>query len=63
MHVNFCTVEPPIDRMRARAKQLRRIADMAHDPSMTEMLLKMAGEIEVDADRLEDERNARPSRA
>jgi hypothetical protein len=47
--------EPPIDRMRARAKQLRRIAGMTHNPEMTEMLLKMAGEVETDADRLETE--------
>jgi hypothetical protein len=49
--------------MRERARQLRRIADMAHDPTMTEMLLKMAGEVEVDADRLDAERNAGPGQA
>ena len=52
--------EPPIDRTRERARQLRRIADMTHDPAMAEMLLKMAGEVEVDADRLDAERNANP---
>jgi hypothetical protein len=61
---NFAFVEePPIDRMRERARQLRRIADMTHDPAMSEMLLKMAGEVEVDADRLEAERTARLNRA
>jgi hypothetical protein len=39
--------------MRARARQLRRIADMAHDPQMIDMLLKMADEVELDASRLE----------
>ena len=54
--------DPPIERMRARAKQLRRIAQMAHDPSMMEMLVKMAGEVEADADRLEAELTVRPTR-
>jgi len=39
--------------MRERAAQLRRIADMAHDPSMVAMLRKMADEVEDDADRLD----------
>jgi hypothetical protein len=42
-----------ITRMRERAAQLRRIADMAHDPSMVAMLRKMADEVEDDADRLD----------
>ena len=42
-----------IKHMRARAAQLRRVAAMAHNIDMTEMLLKMAGEIETDARRLE----------
>ena len=41
--------------MRARAQQLRRIADNAHDRTMIEMLLRMADEVEVDAGRLEAE--------
>jgi hypothetical protein len=49
--------------MRERARQLRRIAGMTHDPSMAEMLLNMAGEVEVDADRLEAEWTARLNRA
>jgi hypothetical protein len=52
--VNFATVdEPVIDRMRARARQLRRMASMAHDRQMIEMLLKMAEEVTADADRLQ----------
>ncbi len=43
----------PIDRMRDRARQLRRIAGSAHDREMIEMLLKMADEVELDAGRLE----------
>ena len=39
--------------MRERARQLRRIAGLAHDPAMVEMLLKMADEVENDADVLE----------
>lgn len=54
--------ELPIDRMRARAKQLRRIAGMTHNPEMTEMLLKMAGEVETDADRLDAELNVASGR-
>jgi len=42
-----------LKRMRNRAQQLRRIAMMAHDPSMTTMLQEMAGQIEADAARLE----------
>jgi len=45
--------EKPIDRMRARAQHLRRIAGMTHDPRLTEVLLNMAAEVETDADRLE----------
>jgi hypothetical protein len=36
--------------------QLRRIAAMTHDREMSAMLLKMAEEVEVDANRLEAER-------
>jgi hypothetical protein len=42
-----------ISRMRERARQLRRIADMAHDPAMVEMLRNMADDVENDADKLE----------
>lgn len=46
-------MEPAIDRMRARARQLRRIAELAHDRSMIDTLLKMADEVDSDAARLE----------
>jgi hypothetical protein len=45
--------DPVIKRMRARAHQLRRMAGLAHDPQMIEMLIKMAEEVQHDADRLE----------
>jgi hypothetical protein len=44
---------PVIERMRERSRQLRRMAGLAHDPRMIEMLLKMAGEIEADVARVE----------
>ena len=40
-------------RMRDRAHQLRRMAGMAHDPRMIDIMTKMAGEIEADAARVE----------
>jgi hypothetical protein len=42
-----------VHHMRGRARQLRRVADMAHDPRIIEALLKMATEIETDAAKLE----------
>jgi predicted nucleic acid-binding Zn-ribbon protein len=51
-------MQTPIDRMRERARQLRRMMDMAHDPRMIEILEKMADEIEEDADRLAAELKA-----
>ena len=42
-------------RMRERARQMRRIAALAHDPGMIEMLLKLADEAEADADLLRAE--------
>ena len=39
--------------MRERARQLRRMAGMAHDPRMIEAMLKMAAEVEADAERVE----------
>ena len=41
-----------LKRMRDRAQQLRRVADMAHDAGMTAMLLKIARQIETDAAHL-----------
>jgi hypothetical protein len=51
----------PIDRMRGRARQLRRMAGMAHDPRMIDMLIAMAGEIEADIARLEAEAAVHPA--
>ena len=42
-----------MDHMRSRARQLRRVADMAHDPRIIEALRKMATEVEADAAKLE----------
>jgi hypothetical protein len=39
--------------MRERARQMRRIAGMAHDPTMIKMLLSLADEAEADAAQLE----------
>jgi hypothetical protein len=41
--------------MRDRAQQMRRVADMAHDPRIIELLLKMADEADADAAELEAE--------
>jgi hypothetical protein len=48
--------DDPIQKMRGRMDQLRRIAGMTHDREMSAMLLKMADEVEADANRLEAER-------
>jgi hypothetical protein len=42
-----------VHHMRSRARQLRRVADLAHDPRIIEALRKMATEIETDAAKLE----------
>src|SRR4051812_28478462 len=44
-----------ITRMRERARQMRRVAAMAHDAGMIEILLAMAHEAEPDADQLQAE--------
>jgi hypothetical protein len=41
--------------MRERARQMRRVAEMAHDPGMIEILLRMADEAEADARELQAE--------
>jgi hypothetical protein len=46
--------------MRERARQLRRIANSAHDQEMIAMLLKMAVEVEQDAARLDAELGSAP---
>jgi hypothetical protein len=45
--------DDPIRRMRERARQLRRMLTLAHDPRLTEPMRRMADEVEADADRLE----------
>lgn len=40
--------------MRARARELRRIASLAHDQTMIAMLLRLADEGEADADQMEE---------
>jgi hypothetical protein len=42
-----------VQNMRNRIRQLRRIAEMSHNPEIIGMLSKMADEIEADANRLE----------
>jgi len=42
-------------RMRESARQMRRAAEMAHDPRMIGMLLKMANEADADADQYQAE--------
>jgi hypothetical protein len=41
--------------MRERARQMRRIAAIAHDAGMIEILSRMADEAEADADQLQAE--------
>ena len=50
-----------ISHMRARVSQVRRIAAMAHDPRMIEMLAKLAEEGEADIAKLEAARDAEPA--
>lgn len=48
----------PIQRMRERAKQLRRMMRMAHDSEMIELFRNMADAIETDANVLEHQLRA-----
>lgn len=48
-----------IAHMRDRVRRVRRIAELAHDPEMIAMLLKLAEEGEADIKRLEAERDAK----
>jgi hypothetical protein len=51
---DFCAMDlAPIQRMRERARQLRRMMRMAHDSEMIEMFRNMADAIETDANNLE----------
>jgi hypothetical protein len=47
------TDEELLAHMRERVRRVRQIADMAHNPEMIEMLLKLAQEGEADIQRLE----------
>jgi hypothetical protein len=42
-----------VQNMRARVRQLRKVAAMSHNPEIIEVLQEMADEVEADADRLE----------
>ena len=44
-----------IERMRGRAKHLRRMIEMTHDPRIAEVLAGVAGEIDADIARLSKE--------
>ena len=44
-----------IERMRSRAKHLRRMIEMTHDPRIAEVLGGVAAEIEADVARLSKE--------
>lgn len=44
-----------VSRMRDRAKRLRKVATMAHDPEIIEIVLKAVAEIEADICKLENE--------
>jgi len=46
---------PVIQNMRDRAARLRRVAAMAHDPRIVEMVTRTAEEIEADIRTLEGE--------
>jgi hypothetical protein len=54
-------VEDPIDNMRTRAEQCRRLADITHDERMRWQLIDWANEIDADIERLEAERKQRRS--
>ena len=45
--------ENVVQNMRARVRQLRKVAAMSHNPEIIEALRKMAEEVETDAKRLE----------
>jgi hypothetical protein len=45
--------ESVVQNMRDRVRQLRKMAEMTHNPEIIELLRKMAHEIEADAGRLE----------
>ena len=46
-----------ISRMRGRAKQLRKVKSLAHDPRIIEVVQQVIDEIEADIKRLEAEQS------
>lgn len=56
--------DDPLDNMRARVEQFRRLADLTHDGEMSLKLRHWADEIQTDLRSLEAERRdkARPPR-
>jgi hypothetical protein len=48
--------DDPLDNMRARVEQFRKLADLTHDHEMRLSLRGWADDIEKDLRRLEDER-------
>lgn len=48
--------EDPIENMRARAEQCRRLSDHIHDREMAAQLRAWAADIDADIQRLEAER-------
>ena len=49
----------PLDRMRDRIAQCRRLAQIVHQPDARAILLRMAEEGQADLNRLLDERGER----
>lgn len=45
--------EDPLENMRSRAAQCRRLADLTHDRAMADQLRQWATDIEADIARLE----------
>lgn len=55
-------MDDPLENMRARVEQFRRLADLTHDSEMSLKLRHWADEIQLDLRRLEAERNERGGR-
>jgi hypothetical protein len=54
--------EQVIAHMRGRAKQLRKVLNLAHDQRMRDMIQKVIDEIEADVARLEAEDGGKRSK-
>ena len=57
--INDLVTDDPLENMRSRAEQCRRLADRMHDPKMKWQLLEWANEFDADAERFEAERRSR----